>query len=281
MVLPLRVMTFNVHHAEAMDGTVSAAAIAEVVQRERPDIVGLQEVDQCCQRTDLVDFVAEFERLTGLSALFGGNLKLPGWLSDTDGWYGNLILSRFGIISGENLPIPHVEIADPKPGGDEPRGLLVARVQLPEDIAGSGGRELVFATTHIDWTSAEQRQHSLHHILAQLREHAPAPVILCGDLNAQPSGQELRALHRELTDVWPACHDDADPGFTIPSDAPRARIDYIWTTTAPATEGGILVALQPRRAWVPETLASDHLPVVAEIAVQPLGSGGSSTSSRM
>jgi endonuclease/exonuclease/phosphatase family metal-dependent hydrolase len=46
------------------------------------------------------------------------------------------------------------------------------------------------------------------------------------------------------------------PDFpTYPADVPRQRIDYV--TTAP--DIGV------RGAWVPETVASDHRPVVADL----------------
>jgi len=44
-------------------------------------------------------------------------------------------------------------------------------------------------------------------------------------------------------------------GFTFPAATPQRRIDYVFVTR------GITVD----RAWVPETEASDHRPVVAEL----------------
>ncbi len=46
-------------------------------------------------------------------------------------------------------------------------------------------------------------------------------------------------------------------GLTFPADKPVKRIDYIFYNRGSA--------LRTKRAWVVETLASDHRPVVAEL----------------
>lgn len=44
-------MTYNIHHGEGLDGKVDLLRIAEVIKRERADVVGLQEVDKGVERT--------------------------------------------------------------------------------------------------------------------------------------------------------------------------------------------------------------------------------------
>ena len=51
----LRVMTYNIHHGEGLDGRVDTARIAELIKQERADIVALQEVDKGVRRTALRD----------------------------------------------------------------------------------------------------------------------------------------------------------------------------------------------------------------------------------
>eukprot|EP01052_Picozoa_sp_SAG31_P001132 SAG31_NODE_37_length_31616_cov_38.688359_6_plen_272_part_00 len=61
-------------------------------------------------------------RLTGLHAVFGPNIELPGGTgNDGAGQYGNLILSRFPVSAWTNTKLEQVV-----PGG-ETRGVLVAR----------------------------------------------------------------------------------------------------------------------------------------------------------
>ncbi len=42
----LRVMTYNIHIGIGMDKKLDLQRIADVINRERPDLVGLQEVDR-------------------------------------------------------------------------------------------------------------------------------------------------------------------------------------------------------------------------------------------
>ena len=62
-----RVMTYNIHHGEGLDGKVDLQRIAELIKREQADIVALQEVDKGVQRTARRDLPAELAALTGLS----------------------------------------------------------------------------------------------------------------------------------------------------------------------------------------------------------------------
>jgi endonuclease/exonuclease/phosphatase family metal-dependent hydrolase len=74
-------------------------------------------------------------------------------------------------------------------------------------------------------------------------------TILLGDFNAPPEAPELAPLWEKLT-IAPA-------GPTFPADAPAKRIDHV------AVSGGLRV----RATSVPETPASDHRPVLAELSV--------------
>jgi endonuclease/exonuclease/phosphatase family metal-dependent hydrolase len=75
-----------------------------------------------------------------------------------------------------------------------------------------------------------------------------------GDMNAAPTAPELQPLLQRLHDAWSGSD---TPGFTYPAEAPRERIDYV------------LVSPQftVRSVRVPDTQASDHRPVVAELVL--------------
>ncbi|MCA1631705.1 MAG: metal-dependent hydrolase, partial [Acidobacteria bacterium] len=61
----VRVMSYNVHVGVGMDRKLDLPRVAEVIRRERPDLVGLQEVDRGVERTGRVDQIEELARLTG------------------------------------------------------------------------------------------------------------------------------------------------------------------------------------------------------------------------
>ena len=54
----LRVMSYNVHVGIGMDKRLDLRRVAEVIRRERPDLVGLQEIDRGTERTGRVDLVS-------------------------------------------------------------------------------------------------------------------------------------------------------------------------------------------------------------------------------
>ena len=53
-----RVMTFNIHHGEGVDGKVDLDRIANVILEANADAVALQEVDRNARRTGGVDMLS-------------------------------------------------------------------------------------------------------------------------------------------------------------------------------------------------------------------------------
>jgi endonuclease/exonuclease/phosphatase family metal-dependent hydrolase len=88
-----------------------------------------------------------------------------------------------------------------------------------------------------------------------LAEGRDGPQVLLGDLNGRPDAPELAPLWGEFTDAWAAVNDSG--GETFPADVPDRRIDYV------AVSAGVEVT----SCEVPEALASDHRPVVADLVV--------------
>jgi endonuclease/exonuclease/phosphatase (EEP) superfamily protein YafD len=91
-------------------------------------------------------------------------------------------------------------------------------------------------------------------MLEVMRAYHGRPIILCGDFNDTPGSRTCQKIAQAFTDTWTVA--GAGDGFTMPAEQPRKRIDYIWLSKDSA--------LEPLKAWVPQSQASDHLPVVAE-----------------
>lgn len=233
--ITLRVMTYNIHHGEGIDKKIDLARIAALITQEKVDLVGVQEVDKGVERSGRRDLIAELATLTGLTPIFAKNINHQG------GEYGNAILSRFPIKSWANT---HLRASDPA----EQRGVLRATLDVH-------GRTLVFLCTHLDHRSNDAaRWEALPQLDALIAPLAPAPAILVGDFNDVPTGRVYRQLATTYTDTWAAV--GQGEGHTIPAERPRKRIDYLWITPQRG--------LEPVRAWVLRSEASDHLPVVAE-----------------
>src|SRR6267143_4106500 len=86
-----RVMTYNIHHGEGLDGKVDLLRIADLIKHESADIVALQEVDKGVERTPRRDFPDELAALTGMTCVFSNNYSYQG------GEYGNAVLTRFPV----------------------------------------------------------------------------------------------------------------------------------------------------------------------------------------
>ena len=234
----LRVMSYNIHHAEGIDGKLDVARIAKLIRDARADIVGLQEVDRGTERVQKRDLAAELAQLTGMTVRFDKNIPHQG------GEYGNATLTKFPIKRAKNTHLKSF-------ANGEQRGVQ----QLVLEVH---GRELLFLNTHLDARrEPAEREHSATELQAIVAQAGNLPVILVGDFNAPPDRPSIAKVRDFLTDAWPAVNQA--PGFTIPVKQPARRIDYVWITPASVT---------PVKMAVLSSEASDHLPIVAELRLR-------------
>ncbi len=71
--VPLRLATFNIHHAEGIDGTLDLKRVAQVVREA--DVIAFQEVDvRFAARSQFVDQAVELAKTLEKQVAFGGNL---------------------------------------------------------------------------------------------------------------------------------------------------------------------------------------------------------------
>jgi endonuclease/exonuclease/phosphatase family metal-dependent hydrolase len=236
---PFRVMTYNIHHGEGLDQKVDFQRIADLIKREQADIVALQEVDKGVERTARRDCPAELAAATGMTCVFSNNFHFQG------GEYGNAVLTRFPIKRWTDRHYKMLRTG-------EQRGLLQLVIEVH-------GRELVFLDTHIDFRADDtERLLNAGEILEVIQAYGGRPIILCGDFNDTPDSRTHQKIAQKFTDSWEAA--GVGNGFTIPAEQPRKRIDYIWLSKDPPIEAF--------RIWVPQSVASDHLPVVGEFRLR-------------
>ncbi len=237
----VRILAYNVKHGLGMDGQVDLERIASVILSVEPDVVTLQEVDSVTTRTGLEDQATRLGELTGMRALFGGFMDYRG------GRYGMALLSRYPIVDWENHRLPD---------GAEPRSVLAARIELLRPGYGRAPR-LVVVGVHL-YATAEERLAQAER-LVELFADEEAPVVLAGDFNSTPESEVIERL--ESAGGWrrPAKTGQA---FTFPSDVPEREIDFIMFRP------GDRFAVREHRV-IPETLASDHRPVLIELELLP------------
>jgi endonuclease/exonuclease/phosphatase family metal-dependent hydrolase len=120
-------------------------------------------------------------------------------------------------------------------------------------------RKLVnFVTTHLDYQFEDGRLFEAEQMLNFLRD-VKGPLIVVGDLNDEPSGATYKLMMNQFDDAWVNRRQTAN-GWSYPADKPVKRIDYIWLRKVDG--------LKANKSWVVETLASDHIPVVAELELK-------------
>lgn len=232
----LRVMTYNIHHGRGMDGEVNLERIARVITAENPDIVALQEVDRGVERTGRRDLPGELAALTGMHAFFERNITYQG------GDYGNAILTRLPVVKEENIHLRMIREG-------EQRGVV-------RMVLAAGGREIVLMNTHIDYRpDDEERLLNVEQFKEIAATGDDRPTIIVGDFNDRPGSRTHGMMKEMFTDAWETA--GKGDGFTFRSDRPDRRIDYVWVA------GDIKVL----NAWIPQTLASDHLPLVVDLEV--------------
>jgi endonuclease/exonuclease/phosphatase family metal-dependent hydrolase len=249
--LSLRVVTYNIQAGAGMDRRFDVGRQIEALRAIDADIISLQEVDvRWSARSEWRDLATEIAGALGMNVFFGHIYEsdppnLP------PGGFGIAMLSRYPILAGENHEITRLstQVPDPKP---EPAP------GFPEILVNARGAHIHVYGTHLDFRADPAvRQMQVADMLQIMARDQGRRQILLGDFNARPDAPELAPLWQHVADAW-ARANGPDGGLTFPADVPDRRIDYV--TVSPR--------LEVREAAVPQTFASDHLPVIADLIVK-------------
>ena len=240
---PLDVLTYNIHHGQGDDGALDLERIARLIEDTGAEVVALQEVDRHFgARSEYVDQPAWLAKRLRMHVRFGANLDLePEAPGQQRRQYGTAILSRHPIIASRNTFLPNYP-------GQEQRGLLAATVV-------TRGGLVRIANTHLTHNNNAERQEQADKVV-ELLAGSGRPTVLTGDLNATPDAPEIKTLTAVFKDGWTEAGEG--PGYTYDAVNPTKRIDYLLHTPNLAT----------KQIEVLDTQASDHLPVLARMAVR-------------
>jgi endonuclease/exonuclease/phosphatase family metal-dependent hydrolase len=227
----IRLVSYNTHGGVGRDGHFVPKRIADVLLEIDADIIALQEVES--RRTGF-DMLAYLRDATGFNAIAGPTLLHA--LGD----YGNGLLTRCCTNNVQRLDLS----VDRR----EPRGAIDVEVDC-------GGWPLRVLATHLGLRPAERRE-QIQRLLRALEADRPMATVLLGDINEWFLwGRPLRWLHKHFSQT-PAL-------ATFPSGFPVFALDRMW--------------IKPRRllrristhASPLARIASDHLPIVADISQEP------------
>ena len=224
----IRIMSYNIRNCRGMDNTVDYQRVADVITNTRPDVIALQEIDSVTNRSNGVDVLSHLAALTAMYPVYSASIPYDG------GKYGVGVLSKEKPVSWKRIPLP---------GREEARSLLMVEF-----------KDYVLCCTHFS-LNEDDRQASVS-IIDQEAKSFDKPVFLAGDINAVPSSPVLKSF----SENWITLSDTAK--FTFPADKANRTIDYILGYTPKG---------QTYSVWqtqVPKTLASDHLPLFADVRLK-------------
>ena len=73
----LRVLCYNIHYGQGNDGQYDVKRLAAVINKAKPDLVALQEVDVGVKRSGRVHQARRLAEAKAINRHFGGDNKLP------------------------------------------------------------------------------------------------------------------------------------------------------------------------------------------------------------
>ena len=257
-MLRLRLLTFNIAHGRGLNpiqGLTSARKlrlnlrkISTLLRRLEPDIVALQEVDECSRWAGNFDHL-DYLRVHGgfAHARFGINNRWTGLLNLS---YGNALLSQHVISHEQTVVFGRGSLGE--------KGFLFGEIEFH-------GRRVPIVNLHLHYGSRGQRLRQIDRLLAWLRDQhrlrrhdwAVQPII-CGDFNTPVTGDDATAsLQSHLADYGDYV---LQPVLTptFPSLLPRRAPDFVFLPSG----------CRPIHCEVVKSLLSDHRPVLVEVELK-------------
>lgn len=235
-VQELRIATYNVHRCRGMDRRVLPRRIAEVLYPFHPDIVALQEV------------LGGGPKGRGQDEELGAALGM-GWVmaptrSHRGYAFGNVILSRFPIVSDTQYDLTWKNRR--------------ARCCQRADIR-IGRHTLHFYNVHLG-TGLRERQYQTERLSTLVEDvRIRAPKIVLGDFNEWGRGLAAATLTPKLNSL--NLRSFLKRRRTYPGFFPLLHLDHIFY------DGQVeMIHVQVPRTRL-SLIASDHLPIVADIRV--------------
>jgi endonuclease/exonuclease/phosphatase family metal-dependent hydrolase len=253
----LRLVTFNIAHGRGLtpiQGLTSERKIQQnlrrigaLLEKLGPDVVALQEIDECSRwagNFDHLDYLRVHTRFP--YSVFGINNRRTGLLNLS---YGNAILSRHLISHSETVIFGRRSIGE--------KGFLFVELEV-------GGKVVPIVNLHLHYGSRAQRLRQLERLLAWLREkhrlHAgrwAVPPIICGDFNNSGTANDATAaLLSHLSDYSDYVLQPVAAG-TFPSPLPSRALDFVFLPQE----------CRLTKCEVVRSMLSDHRPVVVDFSI--------------
>ena len=230
----VRAITWNIHGGVGADRRYDLGRVAALIRSHQPDLIALQEVDSRGRDPSHLP-LADFKGTLGEHAAEARTIVAE------DGHYGHVLISRW--------PMEDVHLHDISVSRREPRCAIEATVNTAQ-----GSFRVV--ATHLGLGLGERRRQVAKLVELARRPAvagAPAGLLMLGDFNDW-HGHVRRAL-TELAPAWTRLR-------TFPARRPIFKFDRIFCRPKGALS----------RCWTDgrARIASDHLPVIADLQLDAL-----------
>jgi len=236
----LKIMSYNIRHGEGLDTILDLSRSAAIIKSQSPDLVGLQEVDHFCSRTDSIGQTKYLAQLTNMTGSFGAFMDYQG------GQYGMATLSAKPLTSTKVLRLPDALY--------EPRTAIIHEVQLAQ------GCTIVFANVHLDWIdNVEGSANRLKQAesLLQYIDSLNKATIITGDFNCTPDAPTMRYFAEQGFVFIKKGEDNLS--FQGESKSEIDHLIYRDSEQIKFIENSIKLLKEP--------IVSDHRPLVVEMEV--------------
>jgi endonuclease/exonuclease/phosphatase family metal-dependent hydrolase len=286
----MKLVTYNIQYGIGQDGRFDLERIAASLAGA--DIIALQEVTRNFGRNNGVDLVAGLTQLLpDYFYVFGPAMDIDFGARDADGrpanrrtQFGNMVLSRWPIVSSRNLLLPRSRRFN---RANLQRSALEALIQMP-------GEALRVYSVHLDHVNLEERAEQIRHLKERIfaypmeggaltgahdigfPEHpTPEAFVLLGDFNMVQGSPEYVLMTGE-TDYAEGrqivAHHPVD-AFALVGELPPGSVT--WIDDANPERSSLIdyafvqagLAGRVKASWIDrDAHGSDHLPVWLELS---------------
>lgn len=285
------IASYNIQYGTGKDRQIDLRRIAAEIGDA--DIIALQEVERFFSTTGMIDQAVEIAALFPKHFwVYGPGVDLDASIISDDGFvanrrrqFGNMILSRWPILSSRNHLLPKFGMVEQ---------LALQRSILEGVIDTPALGALRVHSVHLGHAAASERRTQIGALNRILRESPgqggvvtgraaskhwtadgplidmPRTAVFLGDFNLTPNDAEYELIVGPedpkygrisrldgLLDGWLVCGEDGKAGTTCGSNNGPVRIDYAFLTPD--------VADKAQRMWVDsDAQGSDHQPIFVE-----------------
>lgn len=242
-----------------------AAICAEIMHRQKPDIICMQEVLRS-QNEDLkkafkgyFSFGFEGPEMDAFKEGYHGIAKNPVFFSE----------KRYELLAAGGYWLSETPLIAGSLSWDSARARNANWVRLKDKLSGMDFRVV---NLHLDHKGQEAREKQVGLVLQEASQYpASYPQILCGDFNASAKNRVYELVKAGAwADTYTALHGTAEPGFTVhgfqgenyPKKDTGKKIDFIFSRGEVKPVSSIIL-----KDSINGRYPSDHYFVASEVQI--------------